>query len=42
MIYLLVDFDGIGMTPDYEVKNRFFIATFFSAQTLTTVGYGSL
>ncbi len=41
-IYLLVDFDGIGMTADYEVRNRFLIASFFSAQTLTTVGYGSL
>lgn len=41
-IYLLIDFDGIGMTADYEVKNRFLIASFFSAQTLTTVGYGSL
>jgi len=41
-IYLLVDFDGIGMTADYEVKNRFLVAYFFSAQTMTTVGYGSL
>ncbi len=41
-IYLLVDFDGIGMTADYEVTNRFLVAYFFSAQTLTTVGYGSL
>lgn len=41
-VYLLIDFDGIGMTPDYEVSNRFLIASFFSAQTLTTVGYGSL
>lgn len=41
-IYLLVDVDGIGKTADYEVTNRFLIATFFSAQTLTTVGYGSL
>ncbi len=41
-IYLIVDFDGIGMTPDYEVHNRFLIASFFSAQTLTTVEYGSL
>ncbi len=41
-IYLLIDFDGIGMTSDYEVQNRFLIASFFSAQTLTTVGYGSL
>jgi len=42
VIYLLIDFYGIGMTADYEVKNRFLIAYFFSAQTLTTVGYGSL
>src|SRR5258706_11116382 len=42
IIYLLIDFYGIGMTADYEVKNRFLIAYFFSAQTLTTVGYGSL
>ncbi|MBK9105291.1 MAG: hypothetical protein IPL92_12165 [Saprospiraceae bacterium] len=41
-IYLLIDFDGIGMTSDYEVRNRFFVAFYFSAQTLTTVGYGSL
>ncbi len=41
-VYLLIDFNGIGMTPDYEVKNRFLVASFFSAQTLTTVGYGSL
>jgi inward rectifier potassium channel len=41
-IYLMIDFDGIGMTSDYEVKNRFLVASFFSAQTLTTVGYGSL
>lgn len=40
--YLLIDFDGIGMTADYEVRNRFLVAFFFSAQTLTTVGYGSL
>jgi inward rectifier potassium channel len=40
--YLLVDFDGIGMTADYEVRDRFLVAFFFSAQTLTTVGYGSL
>jgi len=41
-LYLLIDFYGIGMTADYEVRNRFLIAFFFSAQTLTTVGYGSL
>lgn len=41
-VYLLIDFDGIGMTPDYQVTNRFLIASFFSVQTLTTVGYGSL
>jgi len=41
-IYLLTDIHGIGMTSDYEVKSQFLIATFFSAQTLTTVGYGSL
>ena len=42
VIYLMIDFYGIGMTADYEVKNRFLVAYFFSAQTLTTVGYGSL
>ncbi|MBC8045807.1 MAG: hypothetical protein H7Y00_03370 [Fimbriimonadaceae bacterium] len=42
IIYLLIDFNGIGMTIDYEVHNNFLIAFFFSAQTLTTVGYGSL
>lgn len=42
LIYLGIDFYGIGMTADYEVKNRFLVACFFSAQTLTTVGYGSL
>lgn len=42
LIYLLVDFNGIGKTADYMVSNRFLIASFFSAQTLTTVGYGSL
>ena len=42
LIYLTVDYNGIGMTSDYEVHNRFFVALFFSAQTLTTVGYGSL
>ncbi len=42
LIYLLIDFNGIGMTSDYEVHNRFLVALFFSAQTLTTVGYGSL
>jgi len=41
-LYVLVDFDGIGVTADYEVHNRFMIASFFSAQTLTTVGYGTL
>jgi inward rectifier potassium channel len=42
LLYEMVDYDGIGMTADYEVKNRFLVAYFFSAQTLTTVGYGSL
>ncbi|HUR29908.1 MAG TPA: ion channel [Saprospiraceae bacterium] len=42
VIYLVIDFDGIGMTSDYEVRNRFLVAYFFSAQTMTTVGYGSL
>ena len=41
-VYLLVDFNGIGMTTDYKVTNHFLIASFFSVQTLTTVGYGSL
>ncbi|HNW00180.1 MAG TPA: ion channel [Chitinophagales bacterium] len=41
-LYLLVDFNGIGMTSDYEVQRPFLIAFYFSAQTLTTVGYGSL
>lgn len=41
-LYLVVDFDGIGATADYQVHSRFLIALFFSAQTLTTVGYGSL
>lgn len=41
-LYLLIDYDGIGMTADFEVHNRFVVAFFFSAQTLTTVGYGSL
>jgi inward rectifier potassium channel len=41
-IYLLIDFNGIGMTSDYQVTNKFLIASFFSVQTLTTVGYGSL
>lgn len=41
-IFLVVDYNGIGMTSDYEVHNRFLVALFFSAQTLTTVGYGSL
>ena len=41
-LYLLVDINGIGVTPDYQVHNRFLIASFFSAQTLTTVGYGTL
>jgi inward rectifier potassium channel len=41
-LYLLVDYNGIGMTSDYEVHNTFLVALFFSAQTLTTVGYGSL
>lgn len=42
LFYILVDVNGIGMTADYQVQNRFLIAFFFSAQTLTTVGYGSL
>ena len=41
-LYLIIDYNGIGMTSDYEVHNRFLVALFFSAQTLTTVGYGSL
>ena len=41
-IYLLIDFNGIGMTSDYKVTSKFLIASFFSVQTLTTVGYGSL
>ncbi|MDZ4747908.1 MAG: ion channel [Saprospiraceae bacterium] len=41
-LYLAIDFYGIGMTVDYQVTNRFLVAFFFSAQTLTTVGYGSL
>ena len=41
-VYLLVDADGIGVTKDFEVTNKFLIASFFSAQTLTTVGYGTL
>jgi len=41
-LYLLIDYDGIGMTTDFEVHDRFVVAFFFSAQTLTTVGYGSL
>ena len=41
-IYIVIDYNGIGMTSDYEVQNRFLVAFFFSAQTLTTVGYGSL
>lgn len=41
-LYLLIDYNGIGMTADYEVHNRYLVALFFSAQTLTTVGYGSL
>ena len=41
-LYLMVDINGIGVTPDYQVHNRFLIASFFSAQTLTTVGYGTL
>lgn len=41
-LYISIDFNGIGYTDDYEVNNRFLIALFFSAQTLTTVGYGSL
>jgi hypothetical protein len=30
------------MTSDYEVTNRFLIASFFSVRAMTTVGYGSL
>ncbi|HMX04853.1 MAG TPA: ion channel [Chitinophagales bacterium] len=41
-LYLLIDYNGIGMTSDYQVHNNFLVALFFSAQTLTTVGYGSL
>ncbi|MEZ5014493.1 MAG: ion channel [Chitinophagales bacterium] len=41
-LYMLIDIDGIGMTSDYEVHRHFLISLFFSAQTLTTVGYGSL
>lgn len=41
-LYLLVDYNGIGMTDDYEVRQPFLVAFYFSAQTLTTVGYGSL
>lgn len=41
-LYELVDINGIGMTADYAVHNKFLISFFFSAQTLTTVGYGSL
>lgn len=42
LIYLAVDAHGIGVTADYQVTNRFLIAFYFSAQTLTTVGYGTL
>ena len=42
LIYTIVDAHGIGVTSDYQVTNRFLIAFFFSAQTLTTVGYGTL
>ncbi len=42
LLYLLFDFNGIGFTDDYEVHSPFLIAIFFSAQTITTVGYGSL
>jgi len=42
LIFIAADYNGIGMTTDYEVRNRFLVALFFSAQTLTTVGYGSL
>lgn len=41
-IYLIVNPIGIGMTQDYQIKNHFLISYFFSAQTMTTVGYGSL
>ncbi|MFZ1676454.1 MAG: ion channel [Saprospiraceae bacterium] len=41
-IYMMVDSVGIGMTQDYQVKNHFLVSYFFSAQTMTTVGYGSL
>ncbi len=41
-LYMAIDPNGIGFNNDYEVKNHFLIAVFFSAQTITTVGYGSL
>ncbi len=41
-LYVIIDYNGIGMTSDYQVHNQFLVAIFFSAQTLTTVGYGSL
>ncbi len=42
LIYLGIDPYGIGMTHDYLLRNQFLISYFFSAQTMTTVGYGSL
>lgn len=42
VIYLIVNPVGIGMTQDYQVRNHFLVSYFFSAQTMTTVGYGSL
>ncbi|MFN0275460.1 MAG: ion channel [Chitinophagales bacterium] len=41
-LYYFIDPNGIGTTADFEMKHKFVIALFFSAQTLTTVGYGSL
>ncbi len=42
ILYMIIDPVGIGMTQDYQVKNHFLVSYFFSAQTMTTVGYGSL
>lgn len=41
-LYMLIDSHGIGHSETYTVGNPFMVALFFSAQTLTTVGYGSL
>ncbi|MFI5173139.1 MAG: ion channel [Chitinophagales bacterium] len=41
-LYLVIDYNGVGYTSDYQVHDRFLMAFFFSAQTITTVGYGSL